>query len=129
LGLSGETISYPNRAPAEIDFYAGIRRPFGNLGLDFGAWYCWYTDGDCFHNFLPDCLPSGTPYPSYTNWNVGFAFTSKQFTLDLRYSDTNVINYDIARIPNVTVNPGLATDHCPSTFIGKLGRPTKDDLR
>ncbi len=39
---------------------------------------------------------------------------------DLSYSDTNVINCDIARIPNVTVKPDLATDHCRSTFLGKL---------
>jgi hypothetical protein len=39
LGLSGETISYPNRAPSEIDFYGDIRCTFANLALDFGAWY------------------------------------------------------------------------------------------
>jgi uncharacterized protein (TIGR02001 family) len=42
LGLSGESISFPNRAGAEIDFYGGIRPTFGKLALDFGAWYYWY---------------------------------------------------------------------------------------
>jgi hypothetical protein len=85
----------------------------------------WFMSGDLGHWYR-----EGTPYPSYTNWNVGLAFTWKQFTLDLRYSDTNVANCDIARVPNVTVNPGLATDHCRATFIGKVSVDlTKDNLK
>ncbi len=30
------------------------------------------------------------PIPSYTTWNAGLAFTYKVFTLDLRYSDTDL---------------------------------------
>jgi uncharacterized protein (TIGR02001 family) len=36
VGLSGESISFPNRAAAEIDLYGGIRPTFGKLALDFG---------------------------------------------------------------------------------------------
>ncbi len=36
VGVAGESISFPNRAAAEIDFYAGIRPTFGKLALDFG---------------------------------------------------------------------------------------------
>jgi len=60
LGLSGESISFPNRAAAEIDFYGGIRPTFGKLALDGGFWYYWYPGGQCFSNdpatFGPDCL-------------------------------------------------------------------------
>ncbi len=35
-GISGESISFPNRAAAEIDLYGGIRPTFGPLALDFG---------------------------------------------------------------------------------------------
>jgi uncharacterized protein (TIGR02001 family) len=58
LGLSGESISFPNRTPGEIDFYGGIRPTFGRLALDFGGWYYWYPGGECFHNFAPGCLRS-----------------------------------------------------------------------
>ena len=47
-GISGESISFPNRSPAEIDFYAGIRPTFGALALDFGVWYYAYTAGNTF---------------------------------------------------------------------------------
>ena len=48
VGAAGESISFPNRAAAEIDFYGGIRPTFGKLSLDFGVWYYWYPGGQCF---------------------------------------------------------------------------------
>jgi hypothetical protein len=204
LRVWGNAFASPNRAAVAINLFAGTRPTFGRLALDYGFWQRWFPGGQCLPApanpgiclikadlsfweifakatykvdkqlsvgggvyWSPSVLNSGdpatyvvgtakyilptmrawdigwfisgevghwdregTPYPSYTNWNAGLAFTWKQFTLDLRYSDTNVINCDIARIPNVTINPGLATDHCRSTFIGKLLIDlTKDNLR
>ena len=51
-GIGGESISFPNRAAAEIDFYAGIRPTFGPLAFDFGVWYYWYPGGQCFNDSL-----------------------------------------------------------------------------
>jgi hypothetical protein len=48
-GISGESIDFPNRAAAEIDFYAGIRPTFDKLALDFGFWEYYYPDGQCFN--------------------------------------------------------------------------------
>jgi hypothetical protein len=62
VGIAGESISFPNRAAAEIDIYGGIRPTFGPLALDFGAWYYWYPGGECFHNlaiFGADCIANG----------------------------------------------------------------------
>jgi hypothetical protein len=58
VGLSGESVSLPNRPASEIDFYGGIRPTFGRLALDFGGWYYWYPGGECFHDFAPGCLRS-----------------------------------------------------------------------
>ncbi len=63
-GIAGASISFPNRAAAEIDFYAGIRPTFGKLALDIGALYYWYPGGQCFHGnaagaFGADCLANG----------------------------------------------------------------------
>src|SRR5262250_671486 len=65
-GVSGESISFPNRAAAEIDFYAGIRPTFGKLALDFGFWEYWYPGGQCFNDLPvggPDCAVQG-PLPN-----------------------------------------------------------------
>jgi uncharacterized protein (TIGR02001 family) len=48
VGISGESIDFPNQAAAEIDFYAGIRPTFDKLALDFGVWYYWYPGGNCW---------------------------------------------------------------------------------
>jgi len=201
--LWGNAFAGPNRSAVTINLFAGARPTFGRLALDYGVWQRWFPGGQCVPApanpgiclikadlsfwevfakatyvarqlslgggayWSPSVLNSGdpatyvvgtakyvlptmrsfdigwfisgelghwyrdgTPYPSYTNWNLGLAFTWKEFTLDLRYSDTNVVNCDVARIPNVPVNPGLATDHCRSTFLGKLSVDlTGDNLR
>jgi uncharacterized protein (TIGR02001 family) len=62
-GIGGASISFPNRAAAEVDFYAGYRPTFGKLAFDFGAWYYYYPGGQCFSAIANgntfDCSPSG----------------------------------------------------------------------
>jgi outer membrane biosynthesis protein TonB len=76
------------------------------LPKDFG----WFISAEAGHWFRDT-----SPFPSYTNWNAGLAFTWKQFTLDLRYSDTD--RHDCA----VAV---AAFDHtsnrCGASFIARL---------
>jgi hypothetical protein len=73
---------------------------------DFG----WFVSAEAGHWFRDT-----SPFPSYTNWNAGLAFTWKQFTLDLRYSDTD--RHDC-------VVPVAAFDHtsnrCGASFIARL---------
>jgi hypothetical protein len=64
VGVAGESISFPNRAAAEVDFYAGIRPTFGPVQFDFGGWYYWYPGGQCFNGNLVqttslDCIANG----------------------------------------------------------------------
>src|SRR3954462_15365465 len=49
IGLAGESISFPNRAAAEIDIYGGIRPTIGMFAFDFGAWGYLYPGGQCFN--------------------------------------------------------------------------------
>ena len=207
IGVAGESISFPNRAAAEIDIYGGIRPTIGMFAFDFGVWGYLYPGGKCYNaaalpgsgipgseagcavspfgnsdpvtgglpingnfakknasfyegyakvnvtlndmfsiganeyyspNFLnlgawgnyasitgkftapgtwfgttgigmyvsgefgrqwlgtsdafygTPAFPGGIPEPSYNTWNVGVGFTYKVFTLDFRYSDTNL---------------------------------------
>src|SRR3954454_4476254 len=48
IGAAGESISFPNRAAAEIDIYAGIRPTVGMFAFDFGVWGYLYPGGQCF---------------------------------------------------------------------------------
>jgi hypothetical protein len=64
-GVGGASIAFPNRAAAEIDFYAGVRPTFGALAFDVGVWYYWYPKGQCFSQIAPngntfDCFQPGS---------------------------------------------------------------------
>ena len=48
VGTSAESISFPNRAAAEVDIYGGIRPTFGMFAFDFGIWGYLYPGGSCF---------------------------------------------------------------------------------
>jgi hypothetical protein len=63
-GVAGSSISFPNRAAAEIDGTVGFRPTFGPLALDFGGIVYWYPGGSCFNCstnpvFGVDCVENG----------------------------------------------------------------------
>jgi uncharacterized protein (TIGR02001 family) len=242
VGSSSESISFANRAAAEVDVYGGIRPIFGAFALDFGVWGYLYPGGSCADNVLTAGVPGGNvcavgtgtvflgngnvmkkdvsffeaygkanytlndnwqvgineyyspnflnsgawgnyasitgrytapsttfgksgvgmyvsgefgrqwfgttdafygvdsvlghfatgiPYPSYSTWNVGIGFTYKTFTLDIRYSDSDLSKgncnaftsaFNAAGTANVTpINPGGAgSNWCGAAGIVKL---------
>src|ERR1700710_2482604 len=50
IGVSAESISFPNRAAGELDIYGGIRPTIGMFAFDFGVWGYLYPGGQCFGN-------------------------------------------------------------------------------
>ena len=74
----------------------------------------------------------GIKYADYNTWNVGIGFTKSVFTLDLRYSDTdlgkgqcNAFTSDFtANQPGFAVpnnNLGTGSGWCGAAFVAKLG--------
>lgn len=220
-GLAGSSISFPNRAAAEIDGYFGIRPTFGALALDAGFWYYGYPGGVNFPgpalgavpsvctndavagalfcnvmkanvsfyefygkasytfndivvvganlyyspNFLnfgtrgvyasatakitapSGLLPNGigayasgefgrqwlgttdafygfAVLPDYNTWNAGIGFTWKAFTLDLRYSDTNLTRAQCNAITSDFTSQGVNSNWCGAAFVGRLSVDT-----
>jgi flagellar biosynthesis GTPase FlhF len=74
---------------------------------DFG----WFVSAEAGHWFRDT-----SPFPSYTNWNAGLAFTWKRFTLDLRYSDTD--RHDCA-VPVAAIDH--TSNRCGASFVARLG--------
>jgi hypothetical protein len=88
LGAWGDyaSITAKYTAPATI---------FGSSGVglyvsgEFGRQ--WLGTSDAFYGTGPGTpFAAGVPEPSYNTWNIGIGFTYKVFTLDLRYSDTDL---------------------------------------
>lgn len=67
-GAAFWTTKLPNRPVGEVDLYAGIRPVFGDLTLDFGAWYYYYPNE---RQFVTTGLPAG--------WNGAWAPTYTSF--------------------------------------------------
>lgn len=63
VGTSFESISFPNRAAAEVDIYGGIRPTFGAFAFDFGVWGYLYPGGKCAEGVLTGGVPGGGVCP------------------------------------------------------------------
>lgn len=94
----------------------------GYISADVGYWDL--GTSDAFYGF--------TNYTSYANWDVGFGWTWKVLTLDLRYYDTNLSKSQcdaFTSAQNAVFSPGNltaqnpsggGTDWCSAWFIAKL---------
>jgi uncharacterized protein (TIGR02001 family) len=74
---------------------------------------------------------AGIPYKDYTTWNVGFGWTWKVFTVDLRYIDTNLNKGDCNAFTSdqtasgttsvTAINPtGVGSKWCSASFVARL---------
>src|ERR1700722_8887405 len=79
IGSSFESISFANRAAAEVDIYGGIRPTFGAFAFDFGVWGYLYPGGQCQES-LPGGVavcPAGSPFalgPNFTQIKKDVSF-------------------------------------------------------
>jgi uncharacterized protein (TIGR02001 family) len=67
VGSSAESISFANRAAAEVDVYGGVRRTIEAFALDFGVWGYLYPGGSCADNVLTGGIPGGNVCPVSTS--------------------------------------------------------------
>ncbi|MGO9806632.1 MAG: TorF family putative porin [Rhodomicrobium sp.] len=110
-GSSVESIDYPNRAAAEVDFYGGIRPTFDKLALDFGGWYYWYPGGRLFDGLGPD-----GPNPNCTNGFKPFATgTCNVYEADLSFWEayakaTYTVNDTVTLGANVYYSPSWLSE-------------------
>jgi uncharacterized protein (TIGR02001 family) len=89
----------------------------------------WLGTSDSFYG-VP-AFPNGINYADYNTWNIGFGFTYKVFTLDFRYSDTdlsqancNAFTSDHTATFNGSFSPinpsGVGSKWCGAAGIVKL---------
>lgn len=97
-----------------------------------------YLSGEYGHQWLgtADAFYGNAHLPDYNIWNVGIGFTWKVFTLDLRYSDTDLskgncnaltsdfqtTNFGLQNVTAINGTPGVGgfgSNWCGATFIAK----------
>ncbi|MDQ8726775.1 TorF family putative porin [Bradyrhizobium sp. LHD-71] len=68
VGVGGASISFPNRAAAEIDVYGGIRPTFGPVAFDFGVFGYLYPGGRCHYGAAVDTAGNALDLECLTNF-------------------------------------------------------------
>jgi hypothetical protein len=127
-GADGEYLSgiVKYTAPANFALWNGAIGWY--VSGEFG--HQWFGTSDAFYGVLPT-FPNGIPEPDYNTWNVGLGFTWKVFTLDLRYTDTDLSKEECSAFTSdpgavlggssISINPvGSKSNWCGATFIAKL---------
>ena len=112
--------------------YTAPSTAFGTSGVglyvsgEFGRQ--WLGTSDSFYGTVsgPDTLfPLGIKYADYNTWNIGVGFTYKVFTLDLRYSDTNLskasCNAFTSDFATTNASPGFVTAINPGNGAAAYG--------
>jgi uncharacterized protein (TIGR02001 family) len=119
--------------------YTAPSTVFGSTGIGFYAsgefGRQWLGTSDSFYGTA--AFPNGIKYADYNTWNIGIGFTYKVFTLDIRYSDTdlskgdcNAFTSDYTARGNISaasgtfvtaINPtGVGSNWCGAAGIVKL---------
>ena len=126
LGIGGASISFPNRAAAEVDFYAGYRPTFGPLAFDFGVWYYWYPGGQCFSAIANgntfDCAPSsGAPFQALPNGNaIKKNLSFYEFFARVNYT----VNDNISLGAYAYYSPSVLNSGADGIFFGGIAKYT-----
>ncbi|MDC7785207.1 TorF family putative porin [Rhodoplanes sp. TEM] len=112
---------------AEGTYVAGLAKitaPATVLPSGIGA----YLSGEFGHQYL-GTTDGGADLPDWNTWNVGVGFTWKAFTLDLRYTDTDLSKADCFTLtgdPHATLLAGgtIESNWCGARFTAKLSAAT-----
>ena len=126
VGVGGASISFPNRAAGEIDFYGGWRPTFGKLSFDFGAWYYWYPGGQCFSaiaNFnTVDCFQPGSlvalPLPNLNAIKADLSFVEIFGKVNYAFND----NFGVGAY--VYYSPSVLNSGADGVFFGGTAKYT-----
>ena len=89
IGAAGESISFPNRAAAEIDIYGGIRPTFGAFAFDFGLWGYLYPGGTCHYGAAFDTALVPLSNECATNFLVNGNVIKKNLSFFEAYAKVN----------------------------------------
>jgi hypothetical protein len=126
-GVSGESISFPNRAAAEIDYYGGIRPTVGPVAFDLGAIYYTYPGGRCFNAFVPgtgaDCIANADPITLGLPINGNVIKANVSF-FEVYGKATWTVNDAVALGANVYYTPSYANSGAKGTYASGTAKFT-----
>ena len=127
VGVSGESVSFPNRAAAEIDFYGGARWTIGPVVLDGGFWYYYYPGGQCFNAAVPgvgaDCIANADPVTLGLPINGNVIKADMSFW-EVYFKPTWNVNDSLAIGGNLFYTPSMMNSGAPGLYVSGTAKYT-----
>ena len=127
VGSSFESISFTNRAAAEVDIYGGVRPTFGPVAFDFGVWGYLYPGGKCADGFGPagggPCFGDPTSIV-INNGNVlkkDVSFYEIYGKVNYTFNDYFALGGTVFYSPNFL---NFGTDGTYASVVGKVTAPS-----
>src|SRR6202048_3331403 len=102
VGAAGESISFPNRAAAEVDIYGGIRPTIGMFAFDFGVWGYLYPGGQCFG--ANGTVPAPTNNCAAFGQGIDFGQIGGGLPINGNFAKRNASFYEGYGKVNITLN-------------------------
>jgi hypothetical protein len=129
IGSSFESISFTNRAAAEVDIYGGIRPTFGPVAFDIGVWGYLYPGGQCTESFggpggaavCPAGQPFGVALPAFNGMKKDVSFFEVYGKVNYTFNDYFSLGANAYYSPNF-LNSGA--DGTYASIVGKVIAPT-----
>jgi hypothetical protein len=136
VGTGVASISFPNRAAAEVDVYGGIRPTFGPVAFDFGVFGYLYPGGQCFNaaalpgqpGFSAQCLANGNQPLNGNVIKSNLSFYEVYGKVTWTVNDTVALGANVYYTPSFlnsgaagTYASGTAKFTAPSAWFGDSG--------
>lgn len=121
VGVAGNSISFPNRAAAEIDVYGGIRPTFGAWAFDFGVFGYLYPGGSCIESGFGVCPPGAETLRNGNPMKKDVSFYEVYGKVTYSFNDYAALG------GNVYYTPSFSNSGAPGTYAsvtGKITAPT-----
>jgi hypothetical protein len=124
VGSSFESISFANRAAAEVDIYGGIRPTFGPVAFDFGVWGYLYPGGQCIEanpvTGVPLCEPGAAVLPNGNVMKKDVSFYEVYGKVNYTFNDYFTIGGNVFYSPNFL---NLGADGTYASVTAKITAP------
>ena len=123
VGVGGASISFPNRAAAEVDAYGGARYTLGAWAFDIGAWGYLYPGGTCHAGVPTDA--AGVPLSAECQLNalVNGNVIKKDLSFFEVYGKVNyTFNDNFSMGGNVYYTPSFLNSGAPGTYASVVGK-------
>ncbi len=125
VGLGAASISFPNRAAAEVDAYGGARLTLGQFAFDVGAWGYIYPGGTCQYGGGATTDFAGNPLSLECQQNtlVNLNVLKKDVSFFEVYGKVNyTFNDNFSMGGNVYYTPSFLNSGAEGTYASIVGK-------